>query len=388
MPRSPFLYLGQFLARRRTVTRKVAAWASRNSKPVIILPIGDENASTTVPYVTYSLIALNVGVYSYMLSLDPEQTENFVRHWASIPSHFNLLTAFTSTFLHGGFGHILGNMVFLWIYGDNVEDKLGKLGYLVFYLSTGVFASFCHAHAVPLAYADTSSLGASGAISAVLGAYAVFSPWAKIKYWCCIWFILFFYQRVFHVWSWVTIGFWIVGQTMAQMAATSSGSMDGVAYAAHVGGFVAGAAVALSLVFLGVIRPEWDSLRRPPGYREAFVPPPIARAVVTHPCPACREALHPLPLPNLNLDECRACGGLWCDRGELETLLRLPRLPNAVLYTPAQQPRLRHVPAGERLCPRCQVVLTPGVVGSRELDVCPGCQGAFLDKGELGALHG
>ena len=360
-----------------------ATGRSGTTRSVIILPLGDENESSTTPYLNYTFIGLNVIVFAYMLALPSDDKQAFVNAWASVPAHFSWLTALTSTFLHAGFAHLFGNMFFLWVYGDNVEDKLGHPGYLVFYLGTGVFSSVCYAHSVPLAYSTIPSLGASGAISAVIGAYAVFFPWAKIKYWCFIWFIVP-YQRTVRIWSWVTIGFWFLGQALSQAASMDSGQMDGVAYAAHVGGFLIGCVVALGLKMTGADR---DTSPHPAPAQPAVPLIQKREVVVEHPCPACGSELHPMHLPRIDVDECRECGGMWCTWASTETLLQLPQLPGSVLDPPAQHPDRPAFPGGKRACPRCDVALGLQQVQGIELDCCPQCKGVYFDRGEFRRLY-
>jgi membrane associated rhomboid family serine protease len=210
-----------------------------------LFPIGDEhNGRVLTPYVNYTLIALNVLIFLYQLMLpdtrsNPALTEFIVR-WGAIPIEItrghDLFALLTSMFLHGGWLHIAGNMLFLWVFGDNVEDTMGHVRYLIFYLFCGLAAGLAQvlidpASRIPL-------VGASGAISGVLGAYIVLFPHGRIR----TLVVLGFFVTVVLVPAWVQIGLWIVLQLFSGLAslgvATESG---GVAFWAHIGGFVAGA---------------------------------------------------------------------------------------------------------------------------------------------------
>lgn len=207
-----------------------------------MMPLGDDNSSIkTIPIVTYALIVINFLVFFLELSLG----EPFIREWALIPSRFmehpvaNFPTLFTSMFMHGGWAHILGNMLYLWIFGDNVEDRFGKIIYFVFYLFCGLAATFAqlafnHASTVP-------NLGASGAIAGVLGAYIVLFPQGKVN--------VMVGRSISAMPALLVIGFWFVLQFISGVASTTStqGDVGGVAYFAHVGGFVAGLILGFTL---------------------------------------------------------------------------------------------------------------------------------------------
>jgi membrane associated rhomboid family serine protease len=206
-----------------------------------MLPIHDDDASRVVPVVTYGLIALNFLVFF----LELINGDAFVEQWSFIPSRFlanpagDFVTIFTSMFLHAGWLHIGGNMLYLWIFGDNVEDWFGRIPYLVFYLLCGVAATFAQ-----LAFSMGStipSLGASGAIAGVLGAYILLFPGERIT-------VLFDYGGVGRVPAIIVIGLWFVLQLFSgfgSVAATAD--TGGVAYMAHVGGFVAGLVITFIL---------------------------------------------------------------------------------------------------------------------------------------------
>jgi membrane associated rhomboid family serine protease len=200
-----------------------------------MFPIGDDNSRRVrTPIVTYVLIALNVLVFLYQLSLG-QGVQGFIERWAVVPANIlqgeGLLTLLTSMFMHGGYAHIFGNMLFLWTFGDNVEDAMGHLVYLVFYLLTGLVASAAH---IFLNMDSTiPSLGASGAISGVLGAYIVMFGTNAVRV------LIGYFVTV--VPAWIMIGLWAVQQFLATYATIAdTAQTGGVAYAAHAGGFLAG----------------------------------------------------------------------------------------------------------------------------------------------------
>lgn len=231
----------------------------------MLLPIGDDNSDRHItPYITWALIALNVFVFvffqgfgsnlafTYAFSTVPAEilTNNdlvtdtqLVRDMASgqtfqvpglqptpIPVY---LTLITSMFMHGGIAHLAGNMLYLWIFGDNLENRLGHGRYLIFYLLTGVIASLSHVFFTQFAGADPMipSLGASGAISGVMGGYLLLYPTRRVN--ALVGFL------IIAIPSWVALGLWIVLQLVSGFGSIA-GQQDGVAYAAHIGGFVAG----------------------------------------------------------------------------------------------------------------------------------------------------
>jgi hypothetical protein len=213
-----------------------------------MLPIRDDQPRYSTPWVNYFLIGLNLAIFFFEWALDPRSLELLVRQFGVVPSHVALflsgspqysllaivLPFFTSLFLHGSWMHVIGNMWFLYIFGDNVEDYLGHFKYLVFYLLTGVLA-MC-THMVMNLHSTAPALGASGAIAGVLGAYFVLYPRARVLTW-------FF---VFVVWvpAWIILGYWFVLNFLSGTAtalAVQRQNMGGVAFWAHVGGFISGA---------------------------------------------------------------------------------------------------------------------------------------------------
>ena len=208
-----------------------------------MLPIGDDNsARRTVPLVTYALVAMNVLFFFVEMS----GGEAFIMKWAFVPGRFladpaaDLLTLFTAMFMHAGWVHLGGNMLYLWIFGDNVEDRFGHVKFAIFYILCGLAATFAQ-----LAFNSKSNvpnLGASGAIAGVLGAYILLFPKGKVR--------ILQSQGVMQVPALVAIGFWIVLQFFSGIGSiANTADTGGVAYMAHIGGFVAG--FALTFLFRG-----------------------------------------------------------------------------------------------------------------------------------------
>ena len=214
-----------------------------------MFPIGDDNSQErSVPVVTYALVALNVAVFLLELS----SGDQFIERWAFIPARFasnpagNFMTIFTAMFMHGGWLHLLGNMLFLWIFGDNVEDRLGHLKFLFFYLLAGIAATLAQFALAP--HSTVPNVGASGAIAGVLGAYLVFYPGSRVN--TLIFIGVFF--TIARVSAFVVIGFWFLLQlvdALISIGPSNGTAGGGVAYFAHVGGFVLGLLIAL------VVRP-------------------------------------------------------------------------------------------------------------------------------------
>ena len=208
-----------------------------------MFPISDDDSSRrTVPLVTYALIALNVLFFFVQQS----GGNAFIGKWAFVPSRFvanpfgDFVTLFTSMFMHAGWLHLGGNMLYLWIFGDNVEDRFGHIKFTIFYLLCGLAATFAQ-----LAFSlgsNVPNLGASGAIAGVLGAYILLFPHGKIS--------VLQGQRVIQVPALVVIGIWIVLQFFSGVGSiANTAQTGGVAYMAHIGGFVAG--FALTFLFRG-----------------------------------------------------------------------------------------------------------------------------------------
>jgi len=242
----------------------VFARAGRFAKKAVsmILPIGDENIKGGhYPIVSYGLLALNIIIFFYQASMQPEALRDFVYTWGAVPAEIsrgeNLITLLTSMFLHGGAGHLIGNMLFLWIFGDNIEATIGNFRFLFFYLAGGLAA-----HALHIFLGGSSEMptvGASGAISAVMGAYLVMYPRSQIK--------MLFFVFPFRISAWLFLGVWIWQQWMAGAATMrmDSSQVSGVAYWAHIGGFLFG--VLLGFYFrYSYERPKRESEARRDGY--------------------------------------------------------------------------------------------------------------------------
>ncbi|MDQ2094634.1 rhomboid family intramembrane serine protease [Rhodalgimonas zhirmunskyi] len=212
-----------------------------------MFPIRDHNPSGRTPYVTYALIVVNVVVFLATLGIEQNSRAlmQFYFDWAIIPARVEagegFYTLITSMFLHAGFMHIAGNMLFLWIFGDNLEDIMGHVGFLIFYLLAGTGAGLVHVMMSPASLVPT--VGASGAIAAVMGGYLLLFPKAKID--ILVIFIIFF--KIFTIPAWIMLAIWFAIQFFGGLAADPDAG--GVAYWAHAGGFVLGAILALP-VFL------------------------------------------------------------------------------------------------------------------------------------------
>jgi len=198
-----------------------------------MLPIGDDDSGRrTFPLVTYVLIALNLLFFFVEMS----GGDAFIMKWAFVPSRFlanpigDFPTLFTSMFMHAGWLHLGGNMLYLWIFGDNVEDRFGNAKFVVFYLLCGLGATFAQ-----LAFSlgsDVPNLGASGAIAGVLGAYILMFPQGRVR--------VLQGQQIIQVPALIVIGLWIVLQLFSSIGSISTAGSGGVAYMAHVGGFITG----------------------------------------------------------------------------------------------------------------------------------------------------
>ncbi|MGI9067521.1 MAG: rhomboid family intramembrane serine protease [Pyrinomonadaceae bacterium] len=238
----------------------------------MVFPLYDDNTDrTTFPIVNYVLIAINILVFVFLQQLGTN--ERFTYAFSTVPAEIVsgrdistpdrivehpvtgqqllipglqptplsvYLTLIFSMFMHGGIAHIAGNMLFLWIFGDNVEHRLGHLRYLIFYLLTGLLASLAHVVTTVMFSTDPTSLlipslGASGAISGVLGGYIVLYPHRRVT--------VILFRFLTDVPAYVAIGIWFAFQLISGLGMLGGGSQGGVAYAAHIGGFVAGLAL-------------------------------------------------------------------------------------------------------------------------------------------------
>jgi membrane associated rhomboid family serine protease len=236
----------------------------------MIMPLYDDNSQRIrTPFVNYILIAINIFVFVMFQNFG--ENERFIYTFSAVPAEiisgkdiqssptvlgktrsgeeiirpgleptpFTVyITLITSMFMHGGIGHILGNMLFLWIFGDNVEDRLGHLQYLLFYIIVGILASLAHVATCVLLKSDllTPSLGASGAISGVMGAYLIFYPNNSVT--------VLIFRFVTTVPAIVAVGLWFAMQLFSSFMELGAGEGGGVAYGAHIGGFITGIPLA------------------------------------------------------------------------------------------------------------------------------------------------
>jgi membrane associated rhomboid family serine protease len=209
-----------------------------------MFPIGDDDtARRSLPVVTYALIAANV--LFFLVELNGGQA--FIQRWAFIPSRFTqdpygaAPTLFTAMFMHAGWLHLGGNMLYLWIFGDNIEDRFGPVKFLIFYLVCGLAATFAQYYVSP--GSRIPNVGASGAIAGILGSYLLLFPHARVR--------VLLYNQIVHMPALAVLGFWIALQIFAGagalFATAQTEDTGGVAYMAHVGGFVAGFLITLVL---------------------------------------------------------------------------------------------------------------------------------------------
>jgi membrane associated rhomboid family serine protease len=209
-----------------------------------MFPIRDHNPSNRAPYVTYGLIALNIAVYIWGFSAmaTDQQVAQIYFRYAVIPARLiegdGFIALITAQFLHAGFFHLAGNMLFLWIFGDNLEDKFGHMKFLGFYLLGGVAASLMHVASEP--GSPVPLIGASGAIAAVMGGYLLLFPKAKVD----IFIFLIIIFRIFPIPAWLMLGLWFALQMVNGLG---NDAASGVAYWAHIGGFVVGLIMCVPL---------------------------------------------------------------------------------------------------------------------------------------------
>ena len=210
-----------------------------------MIPLRDVIPSRTTPVVTTTIIALNVLVFVYQWSLGSRDANEFVYTWGLVPADFRLVTMVTSMFLHGGFLHVGGNMLYMWIFGDNVEDRMGRGRFVAFYLACGFIAALTQMFVNP--GSTVPMVGASGAVSGILGAYLLLFPYARI-----LTLLTFgFFWRFVRLPAVVVLGLWILLQFLSvYLSLGSAGGEGGVAFFAHIGGFFAG----IALLF--VLRPR------------------------------------------------------------------------------------------------------------------------------------
>lgn len=235
-----------------------------------MFPLKDDNPTRTTPVVMIALIVVNVLVFFYQLSLPPASAERFVYQFGSIPAVITGLgrlsaeltavappvSLLTSMFLHGGWMHLIGNMWFLWVFGNNIEEAMGHFRFILFYLLCGIAAGAGHV----LMHPDSviPAIGASGAISGVLGAYIMIYPRARV--WTLI--FLFVFIRILYLPAGVILGYWFVLQLLG--GTTTSSGTGGVAFWSHIAGFVAGMAL------VGVFKKRSVRFFNPPHREQAY----------------------------------------------------------------------------------------------------------------------
>jgi membrane associated rhomboid family serine protease len=230
-----------------------------------MIPLRDRNPTRRTPIVTFALIAACFAVFALELSISfsggDAALERFFEVWGAVPARITaamkagdwfsqpILGIFGSMFLHAGWLHILGNMLFLWIFGNNVEDRLGRIPFLLFYLVGGIAAALTQVWIDPTS--DVALVGASGAIAAVLGVYIVLYPGARIL---ALVFLGFFYQLL-EIPALIVLGYWFVLQLISGFGALGAQTAEsGVAFFAHIGGFVAG-------LIVGFVVRTWGAAR-------------------------------------------------------------------------------------------------------------------------------
>ena len=236
-----------------------------------MFPLRDDNPTTITPFLTVTLIAINVLVFMYQVSLGPRGDQMLLYQYGAIPAVVlgdralpssvvampPAMTLFTSMFLHGGIMHLLGNMLYLWIFGNNIEEAMGRVRFLLFYLLTGVVASLAHVLSNP--NSTLPSIGASGAISGVLGA-SCFTPGHA----CLTLLPRAFFIRLMYIPAGWVLGIWFALQLFSGSLA-GQGSGGGVAFWAHIGGFVAGMAL------VGLFKRRDVRFFNPPAYHPSMI---------------------------------------------------------------------------------------------------------------------
>lgn len=226
-----------------------------------MIPLRDANPTRRAPVVTIAFVAACLAIFAYELGLlatGEAALDGFVRTWGVVPAELTVdwgegsflsmeaVTLVTSQFLHGGWLHVLGNLLYLWIFGNNIEERFGRPAFVLFYLAGGIAAALTQVATDPAS--DIPMIGASGAIAAILGAYLVLYPRARIT---SLVFLGFFYQLI-DVPAIIVLAFWFVLQLVDGLASLGVGGVGGgIAFFAHIGGFVFGVGVALVMRMLG-----------------------------------------------------------------------------------------------------------------------------------------
>ncbi len=232
-----------------------------------MIPIRDHNPSNRTPFVTYLLIAANVLVFLAFLAFpqDVRFLNSIYASYAMTPNEIvageEWYSVFTSMFLHAGWMHLAGNMLFLWIYGDNMEDEMGHLPFLLFYLATGIAAGLVHVMSAP--YSGVPTVGASGAIAGVMGGYLLLFPKARVD----IFIFLVVFIRIIPIPAWIVLAVWFAMQFFGGLGANPN--EGGVAYWAHAGGFVAGFILTLPVWLREGGRRFWERTDYHPPHPEA-----------------------------------------------------------------------------------------------------------------------
>ena len=235
-----------------------------------MFPIRDHNPSGRRPFVTYALILANVAIFAaYWSALTTDNSLNlFFYTWGLVPQSLmrgeGLATLVTSMFLHGGWMHLIGNMWFLWIFGDNLEDEMGHGGFLAFYLVSGLAAAAMQVAVDPGSAAPM--VGASGAIAGVMGGYLLLFPKARVD----VLFIFVIFFRIFPIPAWVVLGVWIGLQVFSGASVPSEAS--GVAYWAHIGGFIGGFVLTIPALLRRGGRGFWSRTEGHPPHPAAQYP--------------------------------------------------------------------------------------------------------------------
>ena len=203
----------------------------------MLFPYKDDNPRILVPYVTYVIISINVLIFVFQLNMGMVSSaaeREFIYRFGFIPANFSIITVFTSMFLHGGISHIMGNMWFLWVFGDNVEGVLGHVKFAVFYIICGLAATMSQLLVDPSS--TIPMVGASGAIAGVLGMYMIRFPHARVHVFAFI--IIFF--TTFRIPAMFVLGFWFFNQLTNGLGSLGFDTTGGVAWFAHIGGFISG----------------------------------------------------------------------------------------------------------------------------------------------------
>jgi len=235
-----------------------------------MFPICDHNPAERTPYITYALIALNVAIFviGLLLAQDERALNQIYLNYGLIPARLSAgegqITLLTSMFLHAGIMHIAGNMLFLWIFGDNMEDQMGHVPFLGFYIVSGVGATYAHYILAPLS--PVPLVGASGAIAGVMGGYLLLFPKARVD----IFLFLIIFIRIFPIPSWIMLAVWFGLQIFNGVGADANGG--GVAYWAHAGGFIIGAALTIPVWLRLGASQFWQRTEGHPDHPEAKYP--------------------------------------------------------------------------------------------------------------------